>query len=390
MGSVQHGRDPALGLYVGLMSGTSLDALDAVLAAFGQRSIRLLGQVSLPLPSRFRELLLSLCHPGDNEIERLCHADLAFARLAADAVRQLLNDSATPASAVCAIGSHGQTIRHYPALGTSVQIGDPNRIAEYTGITTVADFRRRDMAAGGEGAPLVPAFHQFLFRQRSSSTRVLANIGGMANITVLPGEADRPVTGFDTGPGNTLIDGWCQRHLQCPYDAGGDWAATGRVDEALLEQLLSDPFFALRPPKSTGREYFHLDWLDAALAQTGKQGLPGEVVQATLVELTACSLAQAIEASAPDCQSVYLCGGGVFNRTLVERIRAHLPDCQLADTAVLGLDPRWVEATAFAWLARQTQLGLAGNLPAVTRASGPRVLGGIYPGGCRSPEKSTA
>ena len=388
MRRLQHGSDLAGGLYIGLMSGTSLDALDAVLATFGQGSMKLVGQVSVPLPGKLRELLLSLCHPGDNEIERLCHADMAFARQAAEAVKQLLNDAGTPASAVCAIGSHGQTVRHYPILGTSVQIGDPNRIAEQTGITTVADFRRRDMAAGGEGAPLVPAFHQFLFR-RASSTRVLANIGGMANITVLPGEEDQPVTGFDTGPGNTLLDGWCQRYLQRPYDADGAWAATGTVDHALLEQLLSDPFFALRPPKSTGREYFHLDWLDAALEQTGKQDLPGEVVQATLVELTACTLAQAIETSAPACQSVYLCGGGVFNRLLVERIRTHLPDCQLADTSVLGLDPRWVEAAAFAWLARQAQLGLAGNLPAVTNASGLRVLGGIYPAGCQSAEQNT-
>ncbi|MCY4472774.1 MAG: anhydro-N-acetylmuramic acid kinase [Kistimonas sp.] len=366
-------------LYIGLMSGTSMDALDAVLADFRQDKPVVVGSVSEPLPSRLRTQLLSLCHPGDNELERLCRADLEWARLAATVVKKLLNDSETPACLVRAIGSHGQTIRHLPALGTSIQTGDPNLIAEQTGIATVADFRRRDMAAGGEGAPLAPAFHEAMFRQPSLS-RVLVNIGGIANITVLPGAQERPVTGFDTGPGNTLLDGWCFRHKRLPYDAGGNWAATATPDAALLQALLSDPFFALSPPRSTGREYFHLGWLDAALARIGKEGLAAATVQATLVELTACTLAQAIETYAPDCQQVYLCGGGVFNHRLVARIRARLPGCHIADTGALGLDPRWVEATAFAWLARRACLGQPGNLPAVTNATGFRVLGGVYPG----------
>ena len=364
-------------LYIGLMSGTSLDAMDAVLVDLAPGFPALKGHTSLPLPSKLRNQLFSLCQPGENEIEAMCEADLAIAILASDAVRTLLEQLKINSDDVKAIGSHGQTIRHMPQIGNTLQIGNPSLIAEQTGITTIADFRRRDMAAGGEGAPLVPAFHEAIFRH-PTKTRVIANIGGMANITILPALSNTTVIGFDTGPGNTLLDDWCYRHSGRRYDKNGRWAASGQISEELLSTLLSDSYFSRPPPKSTGREYFHHAWLWHGLSQLEKD-LPGQDVQATLTELTARTIADDIQLYAPDCEEVFVCGGGAHNATLMGRLQKRCNGMIVTTTSDLGLDPQWVEATAFAWLARQTLHGLPGNLPAVTNASGRRILGGIYP-----------
>ncbi len=364
-------------LYIGLMSGTSMDAMDAVLVDLSAKLPVLQGQVSRPMPASLRTQLQSLCQPGENEIEKMCQADLAVAILSVEAINELLRATKVEASAIRAIGSHGQTIRHLPAIGNTLQIGNPSLIAEQTGITTVADFRRRDMAAGGEGAPLVPAFHDAVFRHPECA-RVIANIGGIANITVIPAEAEQQVIGFDTGPGNTLMDDWCYRHSGRRYDKNGSWAATGTICQPLLETLLADPFFSRLPPKSTGKEYFHHSWLWHGITQLDAAP-KAEDVQATLLELTVQSLAHDIQTHAPACREVYLCGGGAQNTALVRRLTRVLANCHIATTDSLGLPSQWVEATAFAWLARQTLHGLPGNLPAVTNASGRRILGGVYP-----------
>ncbi|MCL6270494.1 anhydro-N-acetylmuramic acid kinase [Sansalvadorimonas sp. 2012CJ34-2] len=364
-------------LYIGLMSGTSLDAMDAVLVDLTSRFPTLVGQISLPYPSRLRNQLNALCQPGANEIEAMCEADLAVAILAADSVSNLLDETGHAPQDIAAIGSHGQTIRHMPQIGNTLQIGNPSLIAEQTGITTVADFRRRDMAAGGEGAPLVPAFHEAVFRH-PEKTRIIANIGGIANITILPPAGTNTVIGFDTGPGNTLMDDWCYRHSGRRYDQNGQWAASGKISAALLSTLLSDSYFSRPPPKSTGREYFHHAWLWHGLSQRD-QDLSGEDVQATLAELTARTIADAIALYAPDCEEVFVCGGGARNATLMSRLVSCLEELSVNTTDAIGLAPQWVEAAAFAWLAQQTLLGLPGNLPAVTNASGRRILGGVYP-----------
>jgi anhydro-N-acetylmuramic acid kinase len=282
---------------------------------------------------------------------------------------------------VRAIGSHGQTVRHEPDGDHpfSVQIGDPNVIAEITGITTIADFRRRDIAAGGQGAPLVPAFHAAVLRS-SDEDRVALNIGGMANITVLPRDPAQAVTGFDTGPGNVLMDAWAARHLGTPLDSEGRWAGSAPRDEALLAVLLSDEYFQRQPPKSTGREHFNMTWLEARLAQLGTAPEPAQV-QASLAALTALSCAAAIQRYAPRTQQVLVCGGGVHNVTLLQQLTDALPGVRVASTQTQGLDPDWVEALAFAWLAQQTLAGKPGNLPSVTGARAPVVLGGIYSAG---------
>ncbi len=355
-----------MALYIGLMSGTSLDGLDAALVAFSP--LRLVAAHREPYPKALREGLLALCHPGEDEIRRLMAMDAALGRLSARAVSTLLEKAGVDGRKVRAIGSHGQTIRHLPRGDppATLQIGDPNLIAELTGITTVADFRRRDLAAGGEGAPLVPAFHQAVFPRGSA----VVNIGGMANVTCLLQET----LGFDTGPGNVLLDAWAMRHLRRPFDEGGRWAAGGEVCERLLQRCLEDPFFSEPPPKSTGRERFDLMWL---LERLEGLDIPPRDVQATLAELTALSIAQAL---APfPCREVFVCGGGVHNAHLMDRLAFHLAPRPVRSTAALGVDPDWVEAMAFAWLARETLNGRPGNLPRVTGASHPAVLGGIYP-----------
>ncbi len=362
--------------YIGLMSGTSADAIDAVLVALPANGpLKLLASHSHPIPERTKKTIHSLVLPGPNEIDRLGALHTELGELFSAAALAVLRAGKLTAKDVRAIGSHGQTVRHRPT-GTfpfSLQVGNPSVIAERTGITTVADFRARDIAAGGQGAPLVPAFHQYLFHSRERS-RAIVNIGGIANVTYLPADDAQPVLGFDTGPGNTLLDAWARQHLGKTHDENGQWAGGGRPADALLEKLLADPYFTALPPKSTGREYFHAGWL----TQRVPAGLRPQDVQATLAELTARSIADAIRRFLPVCDEVFVCGGGAHNRDLMERLRARLKPLPLATTDALGLAPDWVEATAFAWLAHRTLEAKPGNLPSVTGAQHPVILGGIY------------
>jgi len=365
-------------LYVGLMSGTSLDGIDVVLVELNQPP-RLIAAETYPLLPELRDQLLALCHPGDNEIERLGAVDRQLGLEFGKAVNTLLHAASIPHSAIRAIGSHGQTIRHRPPAPDqtypfTLQIGDPTSIAQLTGITTVADFRRRDIAAGGHGAPLVPAFHRAVFG--GARTRVIANIGGIANITGL--FSDGGIIGFDTGPGNTLLDSWIARHRGVTYDANGTWAASGIVVQPLLKSLLTDSYFAQPAPKSSGREHFNLAWLDSHIAGIATPIEPADV-QATLAELTAASIAEAIASLPGAASEVFVCGGGAYNNHLMVRLEALLHPRQLGSTAQLGISPEWVEATAFAWLAQQTLAGKPGNEPAVTGAENYCILGAIYP-----------
>ena len=359
-------------MYIGLMSGTSLDGIDAVLVEFND-SPRLVASYSTPLPISLRQRLFELTTSGNHEIERIAEAEPAFAKVCANATRALLDQCSIQPGQISAIGSHGQTIRHIPEKAYTLQIGDPSLIAELTGITVVADFRRRDIAAGGQGAPLVPAFHQSVFRSPSES-RVIANVGGMANLTILD---DQPVRGFDTGPGNVLMDLWCQRHKNQPYDKDGQWSSSVDHDRELLEALLDDTFFQTAPPKSTGRERFNAQWLEHKLAAFPE--LSPDTVQSTLCQLTAESIANDVTQYAHQTNAVYLCGGGAHNLSLIKRLEALLPNQTVTTTESLGLHPDWVEAIAFAWLARQSLHHQPGNLPDVTGAKGARILGAIYP-----------
>ena len=359
-------------LFIGLMSGTSADGIDAVLVSYEDRRGRLLQTHHTEMPGALREEILSLRHAGANELHRMAVLDQQLAVAYAETVNGLLAQADVSAKDISAIGSHGQTIRHHPE-GTSPytwQIGDPNRLAEMTGISVVADFRRRDMAAGGQGAPLVPAFHQAQIAQPGIATAIV-NIGGIANITLI--SADGEVKGWDTGPGNTLMDGWIHRHQSLPFDAAGAWAATGQVLEPLLQAGLRHPFFVAPAPKSTGPEMFHLDWFDTLLSGHEKP----EDVQRTLLELTAESIGRALDGVA--VTDIRICGGGAYNNLLMERLSTRLTPVSVTSTEVAGVDPQWVEAWAFAWLAKQTVAGLPGNVPAVTGAEAPRVLGAIYP-----------
>lgn len=353
------------------MSGTSLDGVDAVLAAFSPAAPpRLLRSHYLPYPDALRAELLALNASQPDELHRAALAGNALADLYAEAVRGVLAGETARA-----IGCHGQTLRHRPADGYTLQIGNAARLAERTGIAVVADFRSRDIAAGGQGAPLVPAFHARVL-SHPQTHRVIANIGGIANVTDLP--PDSPVRGWDTGPGNLLLDAWIQRHRGTRYDRDGAWAASGQLDTGLFDALMHHPYLREAPPKSAGREQFNLEALDALLAELGRSIAPQDV-QATLLEFTAASLAGAIWGECPGAREVYVCGGGAHNATLMRRLKARLPGIEVASTAALGIDPDWVEALAFAWLARQALHGEAGNLPAVTGARGERVLGAIYP-----------
>lgn len=360
--------------YIGLMSGTSLDSIDAVLVEF-EPKFQLLCTHNHPLPENLRQEILALTQPGDNEIERWAALDLSLADLFAEASLALLAKASVPTHKITAIGSHGQTLRHLPQLGTSLQAGDPNRLAEQTGIAVVADFRRRDLAAQGQGAPLVPAFHQALFHALNED-RVVINIGGMANLTWLPKDLTHTVIGFDTGPGNVLLDAWIQHQRQLKFDANGAWAASGQVQSRLLQQLLSHPYFQRQGPRSTGREVFHLQALLDEL-EAFSAPIRAEDVQATLTEFTALSIHQALQPLTRQAYGVYLCGGGSHNTYLKQRLNFWLQQ-PIQTTAALGLDPDWVEACAFAWLAERRIQHLSGNLPSVTGAKGPRCLGGIY------------
>lgn len=363
-------------LYIGLMTGTSLDGLDAILADFSNPSQPVtLASLSLDMPAALALELAELCTPGDSEIERLGRTDLLLAEFYTAGVKQLLAETDVEAADVCAIGCHGQTIRHRPGGDTpfTLQIGNPAWLAQHTGIDVIADFRRADMAVGGQGAPLVPAFHKAIFSD--SENRVIANIGGIANITLLP--ANGEVIGFDTGPGNGLMNQWCQEHLGKPYDEGGAWAAGGQADEELLGRLLADPYFAEPPPKSTGREYFHLAWLRQAGGDRLAQ-LSAQDVQATLCLLSARTLAMAIKAQQAQCHGIYVCGGGAHNDTLMAQLQNELSSVKVTSTRALGADPDMIEALAFAWLARQAVHRQPGNLPTVTGAHRAVVLGALY------------
>ena len=361
--------------YVGLMSGTSLDGVDAALAEIGPAGqIRLIHSHYLPYPDKLRVQLLALHTQQPDEIHLAACAANDLARLYADAVKGLLG-GVIP-DTVRAIGCHGQTLRHRPADGYTLQIGNAALLAELTGISVVADFRSRDIAAGGQGAPLVPAFHAQALRHPEIH-RVIANIGGIANFTDLP--AHGTVRGWDTGPGNMLLDAWIKRHRDTHYDRDGDWAASGTVNPGLLNMLATHAYLKLPPPKSAGREQFNLDWLDTTLARLDRTTLNPADVQATLLEFTATSLCDAVRRECSGVQELYVCGGGAHNGALMQRIVAHLPRIRVATTAALGIEPDWVEALAFAWLARQTLHYLPGNLPSVTGARGERVLGAIYP-----------
>ncbi len=376
-----------MALFIGLMSGTSLDGVDGVLARWDGPRPQVLAHVHRHFSPDARAELLALNAPGNNELHRAALASNEVSRRYAEVVALLLASAQVCAADITAIGAHGQTVRHRPlefdGTGYTVQLINGALLAELTGIATVCDLRSRDVAAGGQGAPLVPAFHAGLFSSAGKSVAVL-NIGGIANLTLLP--AQGLVSGFDCGPGNALMDGWCERHTGRTFDDAGRWAATGRVDAALLDQLLQEPFFSKPPPKSTGRDLLHLAWVERAIAacpgahdQT-ESGLRPEDVQATLAELTAGCAATAIERYAPGTATLLVCGGGAFNQHLMERLEALLPGVAVSTTEKEGVPADQVEALAFAWLARAFVERQPGNLPAVTGARGPRVLGAWYPG----------
>ncbi|WP_314914646.1 anhydro-N-acetylmuramic acid kinase [Acinetobacter harbinensis] len=369
-------------IYIGVMTGTSMDGVDIVAASFDP--LQLHATLTLPFDLDLRDELMALTLPGDNEIDRMGKADVALAKMIGQGINQLIEEHNLPRKQIKAIGSHGQTIRHRPEHGFTLQIGDANIITEITQIPVVADFRRRDMAAGGQGAPLVPAFHQALF-QHDSIHRVILNLGGIANVSLLPAGQPEAVYGFDTGPANILMDAWCHRYTGQPYDENGNWAAYGQPIRSLLERLQSHEYFSKEPPKSTGREDFNLDWLDEQLADWRNdveymelEDTP-ENVQATLLKLTTRAIKKAIYRSGMSTGEVYVCGGGAYNSHLLEQLRWRLRKhhWSVQTTSVLGLAPTWVEATAFAWLAMRFVHQQSANLPAVTGAEGYRILGSM-------------
>ncbi len=360
--------------YIGLMSGTSLDAVDAVLVDFNHSPLQLIETYQEPIPESLRQAVWALCYPGENAIHRMGKTDVKLGRLFAKSVKSLLKKAGVSAKGVIAIGSHGQTIRHEPnsKYPFTLQIGDPNIIAAETGITTIADFRRRDMALGGQAAPLAPAFHEYLLRSSNSDQWVL-NIGGIANLTFLPADSSKDIIGFDTGPGNTLMDAWCRKHNKGDYDKDGTWAGSGRCNEMLLNKLLEDPYFSKAVPKSTGREYFHLDWLQ----QHTSAALAPEDVQATLLALTVRSVSDAM-GSLDDEKLLWLCGGGAQNNALVEQLKTLNKNLNIQTTETAGIHPDWIEAVAFAWFAKQTFNQQTSNIPSVTGARNKAILGAIY------------
>ncbi|KQZ91357.1 MULTISPECIES: anhydro-N-acetylmuramic acid kinase [unclassified Pseudomonas] len=359
--------------YIGVMSGTSLDGLDIALVE-QTSAIRLIATHYIPMPDSLRTELLGLCASGPDEIARSAIAQQNWVKLAAQGINALLTQQHLTRDDIRAIGSHGQTIRHEPARGFTVQIGNPALLTELTGITVVSDFRSRDVAAGGQGAPLVPAFHEALFDAQPGNRAVL-NIGGFSNLSLI--EPGKPVSGFDCGPGNVLLDAWIHQQRGDSYDRDGQWAASGKVQPTLLKALLSDPFFVTQGPKSTGREVFNLPWLMQHLAHLPP--FAAEDVQATLLELTALTITESLQGAQTDTQEVLVCGGGAHNATLMSRLASLLPKAKVSSTSTYGVDPDWVEAMAFAWLAHCCLEGIAANRPSVTGARGLRVLGAIYP-----------
>lgn len=361
--------------YIGVMSGTSLDSVDAVLAAIDARGLAIVDHQTRPLPAELRAEARDLVSNDDDGLNRAMRLGNRVTAEYRDCVGELARRNRT--LEIAAIGCHGQTLRHFPDATPpfTIQVVNGAALAIGAGITTVTDFRSGDMALGGQGAPLAAGLHDAVFRH-AARDRVILNLGGIANVTFLPARRARPVTGFDTGPANALLDHWIERRLELPFDRDGDWAASGRVDEELLERMLRDPYFSKPPPKSTGREYFGRDWLNARL--DGFARLAANDVQATLAELTAASIADAVERFCAGAREVFACGGGCRNGYLLERIARRLPACAVSTTERLGLPPSLVEAAAFAWLARRRVEGLSGNLPSVTGARRACVLGAIY------------
>lgn len=364
------------GLFVGLISGTSADAIDAALVEFSPSPTVVATRAFAYGPELRGEILALAQGRAAVTLEHLGSLDVRIGQAFGQAANALLADAGRSAHELTAIGSHGQTVRHRPRStpAFTLQLGDPSTIAELTGITTVADFRRRDVAAGGEGAPLAPGFHAAVLRL-DGEPRAVLNLGGIANLTLLPGDPSEPVRGFDTGPANCLLDAWMTRHLGGTCDSGGNAARSGRMDADALARWLDYPYFTQQPPKSTGREEFDLEWL----ADRGPLPHGDADVLASLTELSAQTIARALQAHAPGTQRLIACGGGVHNGFLMERIAAAVAPLLLETTREHGIDPDFVEASLFAWLARECLAGRAGNLPEVTGASGPRVLGAIYP-----------
>jgi anhydro-N-acetylmuramic acid kinase len=378
-----------MALYIGLMSGTSMDGVDGVLVDFNadaRGGLHVLADGHAPMPPSLGAELLALNTSGPDELQRAALAANALARLQAEVVAHLLVKADIEPGQVRAVGSHGQTVRHRPGefdgTGFTLQLNNGALLAESCGIAVVCDFRSRDVAAGGQGAPLVPAFHRDVFG--SAMPRAILNVGGIANLTLLPSTVESVPTphstlgGFDTGPGNALMDYWCRLHADAPYDDGGRWAASGQVDGMLLVELLADAYFRKAPPKSTGRDLFNADWLAQVLARASGTRAPADV-QATLLELTARSVIDALRAQAPDTRELLVCGGGALNGALMARLAALWPGLSVAATDTAGLPATQVEAAAFAWLARQFCERLPGNHPGVTGAAGLRVLGALYP-----------
>jgi anhydro-N-acetylmuramic acid kinase len=364
--------------YIGLMSGTSLDGIDGVIVTLGDNNTLELVTTHLePLPPLLKSQVLNFCQTGVGSLDALGELDLTFAQLFVRTVKQLLEKSVLLPSDIVAIGCSGQTIRHQPnrALPFTLQIGDANYIAKNTGITVISDFRRADIALGGQGAPLVPKFHHWI-TPKAAHAQVVLNIGGIANITFIPPYHFGPVLGYDTGPGNALMDAWCEQHWGKPFDKNGAYAKKGTCNPELLQSLLSDPYFLQPAPKSTGKEKFHVAWLESHLNQFGS--LSPEDIQTTLLELTAQSICRAVM-SHPDVGHLWICGGGAHNDTLIARIRALLPaSIQLSKTEEFGLPADWVEAACFAWLAKARLENMPANLPSVTGASQETTLGAIY------------
>lgn len=353
------------------MSGTSLDGIDAALVDFNLPEPQLINQYYLPFDDALKAVILNLHQTSHDELHQMQVVGNQLARQYALTVDRLLAQTGHTPEQIYAIGCHGQTIRHCPEHRYTVQIGNAALLAELTGITVISDFRSRDIAAGGQGAPLVPAFHDKILRHPEIH-RVIVNIGGISNLTNLP--PDKPTSGFDCGPGNLLMDAWCFQHLGTPFDSDGAWAATGQVLTELLARMLTEPFFALPPPKSSGRDLFNLNWLKQHL----QGGESPEDVQATLLAMTCHTIATAIEKKCNGVQAIYLCGGGAHNKTLCKQLAGRLPNCSVQTTRTLGVDGDYLEAIAFAWLAQQNILGMPANLPLVTGAKHPCLLGAAY------------
>lgn len=364
-----------LDYYIGLISGTSIDAVDCALVQFDNDQFKLVASHSEPIESELRESVLQLCSGKNIDLELYGKTDIAIGQLFAKTALTLIENEGIDRTAIRAIGSHGQTVFHYPQGNTrfSLQIGDPNTIAQLTGITTIADFRRRDMAAGGEGAPLAPLLHKNCF-QSASTDRVVLNVGGIANITVL--NKDGSCLAFDTGPANVLMDYWITKHQQKNFDKNGDWAASGNIIQPLLKLLLDESYFAKATPKSTGRELFNGAWLEEKLKKLGQE-LSAADVQATLLRLSIDSIVNEIRKTSQPTE-VYVCGGGAHNSAFMDGLQTRLRDCNVLSTANLGIDPDWVEAIAFAWMAKQTNEGRSIDTTAFTGATKATVLGGIY------------